>query len=127
MSPRIPGISQRHTFRSRNCGPGSCPLIVSQIPTVAIAPAKRHHVIVQASSSIRATLSAIGSTPHKIAVVSAKFAHFLAAPEWSFWKLLWFSNKVFVLLYFVGLVAILALRRRHDFDDARRPRWTATA
>ena len=63
----------------------------------------------------------------EIAVVSAKFARFLAAPEWSFWKLLWFSNKVYVLLYFVGLVAILALRRRHDFDDARRPRWSATA
>ena len=63
----------------------------------------------------------------EIAVVSAKFARFLAAPEWSFWKLLWFSNKVYVLLYFVGLVAVLALRRRHDFDDARRPRWTATA
>ena len=63
----------------------------------------------------------------EIAVVSAKFALFLSAPEWSFWKLLWFTNKVYVLLYFVLLVALLLLRRRRDFDDARRPRWAATA
>ena len=61
------------------------------------------------------------------AVVIAKFARFLAAPDWSFWKLLWFSNKVYVLLYFVLLVALLLLHRRRDFDDARRPRWAATA
>ena len=63
----------------------------------------------------------------EIAVVSAKFALFLRAPAWSFWKLLWFTNKVYVLLYFVVLVALLALYRRRDFDDARRPRWSETA
>lgn len=36
----------------------------------------------------------------EIAVVAVKFALFLRAPEWTFWKLLWFTNKIYVLVFF---------------------------
>ena len=47
----------------------------------------------------------------EIVIVVAKFAIFLRAPEWTFWKLLWFTNKVYVLGFFVVFLAAL-LRRR---------------
>jgi hypothetical protein len=60
------------------------------------------------------------------AVVIAKFARFLAAPDWSFWKLLWFSNKVYVLAYFLALLAVLLGPGRSAFDAVRRPRWATS-
>jgi hypothetical protein len=59
-------------------------------------------------------------------VVIAKFARFLAAPDWSFWKLLWFSNKVYVLAYFLALLAVLLGPGRSAFDAVRRPRWATS-
>lgn len=47
----------------------------------------------------------------EIAIVAVKFVLFLRAPDWSFWKLLWFTNKVYVLGFFVVFLAAL-LRRR---------------
>jgi hypothetical protein len=41
------------------------------------------------------------------AVVLTKFYFFLRAPEWTFWKLLWFTNKVYVLLFFLCLLYVL--------------------
>lgn len=41
------------------------------------------------------------------AVVGTKFYLFLEAPEWSFWKLLWFTNKVYVLVFFLCLLYVL--------------------
>jgi hypothetical protein len=43
----------------------------------------------------------------EIAVVTVKFALFLRAPEWTFWKLLWFTNKVYVLVFFAVLAGWL--------------------
>jgi hypothetical protein len=36
-----------------------------------------------------------------------KLALFLRAPEPTFWKLLWLTNKLYVLVFFAGLLAIL--------------------
>ena len=47
----------------------------------------------------------------EIAIVAVKFVLFLRAPDWSFWKLLWFTNKIYVLGFFVVFLAAL-LRRR---------------
>jgi hypothetical protein len=46
----------------------------------------------------------------EIAIVVVKFVLFLRAPEWSFWRLLWFTNKIYVLGFFV--VFLIALLRR---------------
>ena len=56
-------------------------------------------------------------------VVLWKFALYLRAPEWSFWKLLWFSNKIYVLAFFVCLLTALLGPGRSSFDVRRRPRW----
>jgi hypothetical protein len=61
------------------------------------------------------------------AVVIAKFARFLAAPEWSFWKLLWFTNKIYVLAFFLCLLAVLLGPGRRSFDAARRAKWGGAA
>jgi hypothetical protein len=68
------------------------------------------------------TLAAVES-----AVVVAKFATFLRAPEWSFWKLLWFTNKVYVLAFFLCLLAVLLGPGRRSFDARRRALWGAPA
>jgi hypothetical protein len=47
----------------------------------------------------------------EIAIVAMKFVLFLRAPDWSFWKLLWFTNKIYVLGFFVVFLVAL-LRRR---------------
>lgn len=47
----------------------------------------------------------------EIGIVCVKFALFLRAPEWTFWRLLWFTNKVYVLGFFVIFLAALARRR----------------
>ena len=57
------------------------------------------------------------------AVVLLKLARYLAAPEWSFWKLLWFTNKIYVLAFFLCLLTVLLGPGRKDFGEARRPRW----
>jgi hypothetical protein len=57
------------------------------------------------------------------AVVSIKFALFARAPEWTFWKLLWLTNKVYVLLFFGALAAVVVARGRRDFDGERKGRW----
>ncbi len=48
------------------------------------------------------------------AVVLTKFFFFLRAPEWTFWKLLWFTNKVYVLLFFLCLLYVLLGPGRRD-------------
>jgi len=47
----------------------------------------------------------------EILIVCVKFLLFLRAPEWSFWRLLWFTNKIYVLAFFVIFLTAL-LRRR---------------
>jgi hypothetical protein len=41
------------------------------------------------------------------AVVIAKFIGFFRAPELSLWRLLWFTNKIYVLALFLCLTALL--------------------
>jgi hypothetical protein len=48
----------------------------------------------------------------EIAVVTVKFASFLRAPEWTFWRLLWFTNKIYVLAFFLALAFWLVRRGR---------------
>ncbi len=54
------------------------------------------------------------------AVVGAKFFFFLRAPEWTFWKLLWFTNKVYVLLFFLCLLYVLLGPGRRDLASGAR-------
>ena len=43
----------------------------------------------------------------EIAIVATKFAFYLQAPDLSFWRLLWFTHKVYVLAFFVVFAAWL--------------------
>jgi hypothetical protein len=54
------------------------------------------------------------------AVVVTKFVLFLRAPEWTFWKLLWFSNKVYVLIFFLCLLYVLLGPGRRDLETGAR-------
>jgi len=46
----------------------------------------------------------------EILIVSVKFALYLRAPDLSFWKLLWFTNKVYVLVFFIWFLVVLMKR-----------------
>jgi len=69
----------------------------------------------------------VGLAAAESAVVIVKFWSFLAAPEWSFWKLLWFTNKIYVLAFFLCLLAVLLGPGRRSFDGGRRARWGTAA
>lgn len=43
----------------------------------------------------------------EIVIVVVKFALFAQQPDGSFWALLWLTNKVYVLAYFVALLSAL--------------------
>jgi len=47
----------------------------------------------------------------EIGIVCVKFVVFLRAPEWTFWRLLWFTNKIYVLGFFAVFLAALMRRR----------------
>jgi hypothetical protein len=47
----------------------------------------------------------------EIVIVTVKFVIYLRRPDLSFWRLLWFTNKVYVLAFFIVLLTVL-LRRR---------------
>ena len=53
------------------------------------------------------------------AVVLTKFFFYLRAPEWTFWKLLWFTNKIYVLLFFLCLLYVLLGPGRRDLRTER--------
>ena len=55
------------------------------------------------------------------AVVLTKFFFYLRAPEWTFWKLLWFTNKVYVLLFFLCLLYVLLGPGRRDLQREVSP------
>jgi hypothetical protein len=52
----------------------------------------------------------------EILIVTVKFVDFARHPDMSFWRLLWFTNKVYVLLFFVWF--LFALVRRDPFPAA---------
>jgi len=43
----------------------------------------------------------------EIAVVTVKFIAYVRRPDLSFWRLLWFTNKVYVLAFFIALLIVL--------------------
>jgi hypothetical protein len=55
----------------------------------------------------RAWTLALGVAAVETAIVVAKLAVWSAQPDRSFWKLLWLTNKVYVLLFFLWLLALL--------------------
>ncbi len=54
---------------------------------------------------------ALGISIAEIAIVTTKFALFLAAPDWTIWTVNWLINKVFVLLCFSIMLVCLVLNR----------------
>jgi hypothetical protein len=44
----------------------------------------------------------------EIAIVAIKFVLYFDAPDFSFWRLLWFTNKLYVLAFFLYLIALLS-------------------
>jgi hypothetical protein len=55
----------------------------------------------------------------EIAIVAFKLALWFAHPDLSFWRLLWFTNKLYVLAYFLFLlVFLLRSGRWPDRDSA---------
>jgi hypothetical protein len=54
----------------------------------------------------------------EIVVVATKFAFFLRAPEPTFWRLLWFTNKLYVMLFFACLLFVLLGPGRRDLRDS---------
>lgn len=65
-------------------------------------------------------LYGVGLALAESAVVGMKFFYFLRAPEWTFWKLLWFTNKVYVLLFFLCLLYVLLGPGRRDLQAGAR-------
>ncbi len=61
----------------------------------------------------------------EIVIVAVKLVAYVRAPDLSFWRLLWFTNKVYVLTFFVVLLVVL-LRRREWLDPAA-PRSASAA
>ena len=53
----------------------------------------------------------------EIVIVIVKFVAYARAPDLSFWRLLWFTNKVYVLAFFVVLLVVL-LRRREWLEPS---------
>ena len=49
----------------------------------------------------------IGIAVVEILIVAAKFAFYLAAPDLTFWRLLWVTNKIYVLGFFVVFLVVL--------------------
>jgi hypothetical protein len=48
----------------------------------------------------------------EIVIVAVKLALYLKAPGLSFWDLLWFTNKIYVLVFFVIFLGLLMTRGR---------------
>jgi len=55
----------------------------------------------------------------EIVIVTVKLVAYLLAPDLSFWRLLWFTNKVYVLAFFLVLLVLL-MRRREWLDPTAR-------
>jgi len=93
--------------------PGAAPVMWDAWPLAHLALAlllwRRHRM---------AWLAGVVVAAAEVAVVATKFFFFLRAPELTFWKLLWFTNKVYVLLFFAWLLAVLVGPGRRDLTDS---------
>jgi len=47
----------------------------------------------------------------EVLVVTVKFAGFFLNPEFDFWRLMWFTNKVYVLAFFLVMLVVLSSYR----------------
>jgi len=56
-----------------------------------------------------AWMSGLLVTVAEIVIVVVKFVGFFRDPDPEFWRLLWFTNKVYVLAYFLVLLVLLFL------------------
>ncbi len=59
----------------------------------------------------RARAAGLALSSIEIVIVTIKFVAYLHRPDLSFWRLLWFTNKVYVLLFFVVLLVVLLKRK----------------
>jgi hypothetical protein len=59
----------------------------------------------------RAWAAGVAIAVVEIGIVTVKFVDYLLHPDLSFWRLLWFTNKVYVLLYFIVLLFVLLVRK----------------
>lgn len=55
----------------------------------------------------------------EVAVVATKFYLYLRAPQLDFWRLLWFSNKVYVIVFFACALYVLLGPGRAHFANAK--------
>jgi len=66
-----------------------------------------------------ARYAGLGVAAAEIAIVAVKLALYVGHPDLSFWRLLWFTNKLYVLAYFLFLlVFLLRSGRWPDRDSA---------
>ena len=60
----------------------------------------------------------------EVVIVTVKFVGFFQDPDLGFWRMLWFTNKVYVLLFFVVLLVLLFVpafqRQLRPHDEALR-------
>jgi hypothetical protein len=59
------------------------------------------------TSHPRARAAALAVSIAEILVVTVKLSTFVSRPDLSFWKLLWLTNKIYVLSFFLCLLALL--------------------
>lgn len=60
----------------------------------------------------------LGVAAAEIAIVAGKLALYVGHPDLSFWRLLWFTNKLYVLAYFLFLLVFLLRRGRWPDRDS---------
>jgi hypothetical protein len=63
--------------------------------------------------------AAVAIATLEILIVAWKLGRFALHPQLEFWRLLWATNKIYVLVYFLALLAWLF------FGAGRRLRWAA--
>ena len=68
-----------------------------------------------------AWLAGVAISAVEAAIVVVKLGAWLLAPARDLWSLLWASNKLFVLVYFLWLLAVLLRRGREAVGAARVP------
>jgi hypothetical protein len=55
----------------------------------------------------RARAAALAVSISEILIVTVKLSSFVSRPDLSFWRLLWLSNKIYILVFFLCLLALL--------------------
>lgn len=66
----------------------------------------------------RARAAGLAVSATEIVIVVVKLVLYLGHPDLSFWRLLWFTNKVYVLAFFVFLLTVLLRRKEWPAQGA---------